>query len=93
MAVRDLLLEIGCEEIPARFMPEALRQLKEKTEKLLAEHYLDLEDVFVFATPRRLVVLVKKLAEKQPDREAKIKGPSREAAFDSEGKPTKAALG
>jgi glycyl-tRNA synthetase beta chain len=93
MAVRDLLLEIGCEEIPARFMPEALRQLQEKTEKLLAEHYLDLEDVFVFATPRRLVVLVKNLAEKQPDREAKIKGPSREAAFDSEGKPTKAALG
>ena len=75
MAVRDLLLEIGCEEI-GPFYAGCAETTQGKTKTLLAEHYLDLEDVFVFATPRRLVVLVKNLAEKQPDREEKIKGPS-----------------
>lgn len=93
MAVRDLLLEIGCEEIPARFISEALKQLREKAEKLLSEHYLSFEDVFTYGTPRRLVLLVKRLAEEQPPREEKIKGPSWEAAYDREGRPTKAALG
>jgi glycyl-tRNA synthetase beta chain len=93
MAARDLLLEIGSEEIPARFMPGGLRQLREKTGELLKEYHLTFEDVLTFGTPRRLVVLVKNLAGEQTAREEKIKGPSREVAFDSEGRPTKAALG
>ncbi|NMB40980.1 MAG: glycine--tRNA ligase subunit beta [Firmicutes bacterium] len=93
MAVQDLLLEIGCEELPARFMPGSLQQLKEKAAKLFAEHDLTFGKVHTYGTPRRLVLLVKKLADKQPAKEEKIKGPPREIAFDDEGNPTKAALG
>ena len=93
MAIQDLLLEIGCEELPARFMPGALKQLGEKAGKLLAENYLSFEDIYTYGTPRRLVLLVKNLAGEQLAREEKVKGPSREAAFDNEGEPTKAALG
>lgn len=93
MAIQDLLLEIGCEEMPARFMPGGLQQLKEKAFKLLTEHYLSFTDIYTFGTPRRLVLLVKNLPEEQLAREEKIKGPSKKVAFDSEGKPTRAALG
>lgn len=93
MTVHDLLLEIGCEEIPARFMAGGLKQLQEKTERLCREYRLDFGEVLTLGTPRRLVLFVKDLAEKQSGKEEKIKGPARQVAFDAEGKPTKAALG
>ncbi|MGI6308295.1 MAG: glycine--tRNA ligase subunit beta [Dethiobacteria bacterium] len=93
MVVHDLLLEIGTEEIPARFMPGGLKQLQEKAEKLFQEHRLDCGNVLTFGTPRRLVLLVKDLAGEQRSKEEKIRGPARHVAFDPEGNPTKAALG
>lgn len=91
--IRDLLLEIGCEEIPARFMPRGLKGLRETAGKILQENRLAYREIFTYGTPRRLVLLVKELAESQPHREEKIKGPSKEASFAQGGKPTKAALG
>ncbi|NMB35846.1 MAG: glycine--tRNA ligase subunit beta [Firmicutes bacterium] len=93
MAVHDLLLEIGCEEIPARFMNGGLKQLQEKAKKLCREYRLDFGDVSVAGTPRRLVLFIKDLVAEQRDKEEKIRGPARHVAFDQAGKPTKAALG
>lgn len=90
---RDLLLEIGTEEIPARFMPAILEQLKEKGTALLEEQHLSFNEAHTFGTPRRLVFYVTGLPVRQPDREEKKKGPARERAFDREGNPTAAALG
>ncbi len=90
---RELLLEIGTEEIPARFMPEILKQLTEKGAALLAEQHLSCGAVRALGTPRRLVLHVTDLVTKQPDREEKKKGPARERAFDQAGKPTAAARG
>lgn len=91
--VRDLLLEIGCEEIPARFMTGGLKGLKEIAGKLFQDNRLTYREVLAYGTPRRLVLLVKGLAESQSQQEEKVKGPSKEAAFDRNGNPTKAALG
>ncbi|HAP32010.1 MAG TPA: glycine--tRNA ligase subunit beta, partial [Firmicutes bacterium] len=89
----ELLLEIGTEEIPARFMPEILEQLKEKSAALLAEQYLSWSTMRTMGTPRRLVLHITGLAAKQGDREEKKKGPARERAFDHEGNPSAAACG
>jgi len=89
----ELLLEIGLEEVPARFLPEAERNLREMTAKRLAELDLSCESVRVFSTPRRLTLVVDGLAAGQPDREVEKTGPSKKAAYDEQGKPTKAALG
>lgn len=87
------LLEIGAEEIPARFITPALKQLREAAAKELAAERLEHGEIQVFGTPRRLAVLVKELALKQQDLREKKKGPAVKAAYDAEGKPTKAALG
>ncbi|NLT95585.1 MAG: glycine--tRNA ligase subunit beta [Clostridia bacterium] len=91
--MNDLLLEIGTEEIPAKFMPPALEQLKELAENKLNEARLNYQELSVYGTPRRLVLYVQGLPEVQPDLVEEVKGPSAKAAFDSEGNPTKAALG
>ncbi|MFZ5815185.1 MAG: glycine--tRNA ligase subunit beta [Bacillota bacterium] len=85
---RNLLLEIGTEEIPARFCGPALEQLKQNAVKALTEARLDFALVDVFGTPRRLVLYVKDLALIQRDVEMVAKGPARKVAFDAEGKPT-----
>ncbi|MDD2497397.1 MAG: glycine--tRNA ligase subunit beta [Desulfitobacteriaceae bacterium] len=90
---KDLLFEIGTEEIPARFMSPALKQMRELAENGLNEARLEYAKINVYGTPRRLALLVEGLAEKQTDLEMEVKGPSQKAAFDAEGKPTKAALG
>ncbi|MBP2017281.1 glycyl-tRNA synthetase beta chain [Symbiobacterium terraclitae] len=88
---RNLILEIGTEEIPARFCAPALEQLKANAVKALDEARLDYEVVDVFGTPRRLVLYVRNLALMQRDVEMEVKGPPRKAAFDAEGNPTVAA--
>lgn len=93
MAKRDFLLEIGLEEMPARVVPGAVRQLREKMAAWLAEVRLPHETIRAFATPRRLAVLVTGLAEKQDDLHQEIKGPPRNIAVDDSGAWTKAALG
>ena len=93
MDKKDLLLEIGTEEIPARFMPSAINQLGEIAEKSFADNNLSYENIKVLATPRRLVLKVRGLDSVQPDSEKESKGPSKKAAFDENGQPSKALQG
>ncbi|MFD1885404.1 glycine--tRNA ligase subunit beta [Paenibacillus wenxiniae] len=90
---KDLLLEIGLEEVPARFLRAAMNQLLDKTVKWLDDSRLAHGDAKVFATPRRLAVWVKDVAEKQEDITEDVKGPSRKIAQDESGNWSKAALG
>jgi glycyl-tRNA synthetase beta chain len=89
----ELLLEIGTEEIPAGFIGPALENMQKGLAAKLAEQKLHYDDILAAATPRRLTVCVKGLVQHQPDREEEFVGPARKAAFDNEGKPTKAAAG
>jgi glycyl-tRNA synthetase beta chain len=89
----DLILEIGLEEVPARFMPGALEQLEKKAQNLLNDNRLIYKSINTYGTPRRLTVLVNGLDSMQKDLIEEAKGPSKSVAFDSEGNPTKAALG
>ncbi len=94
---RDFILEIGTEEIPARFMQDALNQLKTKTGELIKENRFKVaatdDAVMVYGTPRRLVVYIKDLDETQESFETEVKGPAKKAAYDDAGQPTKAVLG
>ncbi len=91
--MKDLLLEIGTEEIPAGFMPSAIKELKENADKYLNEKRIQFNNIKVIGTPRRLVLLVEGLAEKQSDIEELVKGPAVKIAFDEEGSPSKAGAG
>jgi len=90
---KDFLLEIGLEEMPAKFAPGAVSQMEANARKFLAELRLTYKDLKVYVTPRRLALLVEALAEKQEDIREEAKGPAQKAAFDADGKPTKAAEG
>ncbi|HMY15727.1 MAG TPA: glycine--tRNA ligase subunit beta, partial [Polyangium sp.] len=87
---RDLLLEIGCEELPASFVEAALRALPELVHNKLTELRLAHGSIRALGTPRRLSVLVTRVAERQPDLEEDVTGPPTKAAF-KDGVPTKAA--
>ena len=87
------LLEIGSEEIPARFIPDAMQELAARAEALLREERLAWDGLRVLATPRRLALLVDQLDLRQPDRDCEIKGPPVSVAFDADGRPTAAAEG
>ncbi len=89
----NLLMEIGCEEIPSRFLPRAMGQLKTEAAALLADNRLGHGTIETWATPRRLVVLVSDLETKQTDLVEKVKGPPVDRAYDEAGQPTKALLG
>lgn len=89
----DLLLEIGLEEVPAKFMPPALAELKKLAEAQLTEQRIDYDEVVTYGTPRRIALVVKNIADKQRDLAEEAKGPAVKAAYDAEGNPTKAALG
>ena len=89
----DLLLEIGTEEIPAKFMPQSLAQLAKITKEKLDENRLGYGKIAVWGTPRRLSLYVYDLADCQSDLAEEVRGPAVKAAYDQEGKPTKAAVG
>lgn len=74
---KDLVFEIGTEEIPAKFMNRTLEQLKEIATKALLENRIGYKSLETYGTPRRLVLYVKDMAEKQEDLETEIKGPSK----------------
>lgn len=93
MATRDFLLEIGTEELPSRFVPPALEQLRDEMAAALGSWRLEFGSIRATGTPRRLVLLVEGLAEKQPDRRVEVQGPPKQACFDAEGRPTKALEG
>ena len=90
---KDLLLEIGTEEVPAHAMPGILDELAENAKKALDALRLEYKDVSTVGTPRRTALLVSGLSERQPDVESERRGPSVQAAFDADGNPTKAAQG
>ena len=90
---KDLLLEIGTEEIPARFMSGVLKQLKQVAAAKLTELRISCKEIQVLGTPRRLVLIVREMAEEQTDMRSENKGPSLKIAFDENGNPTKAAQG
>jgi glycyl-tRNA synthetase beta chain len=90
---KELLLEIGSEEIPAGFISPALKNMQKSMAASLAELELQYESIHTAATPRRLTICVDGLVAQQPDREEEFLGPARTAAFDQEGNPTKAAEG
>lgn len=87
------LLEIGTEELPYRFIPQAIEQLKSGFEKFLNENEIKFGNIDVFATPRRLAVIISDLAEKQPDIEKVLKGPIKKVAYDEIGNLTQAGKG
>ncbi|MGI9950798.1 glycine--tRNA ligase subunit beta [Moorellaceae bacterium AZ2] len=90
---RDLLLEIGTEEMPARVLPSVLAQLEELATELLKAERLNCQNVAAYGTPRRLILYVSGLAETQEELVREIKGPPARAAFAADGRPTRAALG
>lgn len=89
----DLLFEIGCEELPATFIEPALASLRQEAEQALAEARLRVGEVRVYGSPRRLALLALGLAERQTPRVTEVRGPAASAAFDAEGRPTRAAEG
>ncbi len=89
----DLLFEIGSDEIPARYMPQAINDLQERAAVSLKEARFGFDSLSVFGTPRRLVLYVTGLTEVSREAEFKVRGPSVKAAYDKEGTPTKALLG
>lgn len=89
----DLLLEIGLEEIPARFVLDAANQLADRVRELLTEQHIGFGEIHVYSTPRRLAVLVEEVNEKQDDLHEEVKGPAKKIALDENGNWTKAALG
>ena len=91
---RELLIEIGCEEVPASWLPPLTRQIGERVGAELAAARLDCPTPpESFGTPRRLAVRVARVADRQTDLEETLTGPPVQAAFDADGQPTKAALG
>ncbi len=93
MMGKELLLEIGTEEIPAAFLPKALEDMEEIIGKGLAENRIRHGEIRTMATPRRLFLAVDDVAEKQDDQVIEKLGPARGVAFDDAGNPSKAALG
>src|SRR5579863_6072229 len=93
-ATADFLFEIGCEEIPAGMLPEAMKELQVILEKYLSTHNLTQgSPIEVYGAPRRLVACCANLRAKQPDEMKEVQGPSKSVAYDPAGKPTKAAEG
>ena len=90
---KNLLLEIGTEEVPAHVMPGILKELKEHAQKAFRELRIDFEEIRTLGTPRRTALIVKGLAGRQADVSSENRGPSVKIAFDADGNPTKAAQG
>lgn len=93
MSTKELFLEIGTEEIPAGFIPRAMAEMEAIITRELANARLSFGEVKTLATPRRLALMVKGIPAIQPDAEITATGPSRKAAYDADGKLTKAAEG
>ena len=90
---RDLLFEIGVEELPAGYVPPALEQLERSVREGLSALRLESGALVTYGTPRRLTVLVRGVAAQQADFAEEAMGPAAKVAFDADGKPTKALVG
>ena len=90
---KDLLWEVGVEEIPARFLPPAIKQMEQLAREAFAGAGLSYDELHTYATPRRLTLAIAGLVEKAADVESEVKGPAKKAAFDADGQPTRALEG
>jgi glycyl-tRNA synthetase beta chain len=91
---KELLIEIGTEEIPAGYLDSAASELKSLTEAALKENRIGLGgEIVVYYTPRRIVLVCPGLDEKQEDYVQEVMGPPKKSAYDQNGNPTKAATG
>src|SRR5581483_11722580 len=91
---RELLIEIGCEELPAGWLPRLTNQIGEVVvEQLKAQRLAPESPAETFSTPRRLTVRVSRVPERQTDLEEVVNGPPVSAAFKPDGTPTPAAVG
>ncbi|WP_324717915.1 glycine--tRNA ligase subunit beta [Carboxydochorda subterranea] len=91
--MKDLLVELGVEELPARFVEIGRRQLVEALKRSLEQARLGCAECRGYATPRRLAALARGVPERQSEQESLVRGPSQRVAFDAQGRPTQAALG
>ncbi|MFC1884028.1 glycine--tRNA ligase subunit beta [Thermodesulfobacteriota bacterium] len=90
----ELLLEIGTEEIPAGYLANGLENLRRMAEDVFKDCRIDISgNVYVYGTPRRLVLIIEEISEKQHDLLQEMTGPPKNVAYDKEGNPTKAAIG
>lgn len=90
---KDILLEIGLEELPSRFVDSGQKQLEAKTAEWLEGKRISFDSIVSFSTPRRLAVLVKNAAGAQASLEKEMKGPAEKIAKDDAGNWSKAAIG
>ena len=90
---KNLLVELGLEEMPAYVVTPSMTQLRDKMAAFLTDNRLTFDKIEMFSTPRRLAVRVSNLSEKQADLTEDFKGPSKKIALDAEGNFTKAAQG
>lgn len=90
---KQVLFEIGIEELPARFIDDAEKQLRAKTETWLQENLLKYDTIKTYSTPRRLAIIIKQIASKQEDQTEEVRGPQLKIAKDDKGNWTKAAIG
>lgn len=90
---KDLLLEIGLEEMPAHVVTPSMKQLETKITAFLDDNRLSFSSIKAYSTPRRLAVLVSEIVDKQEDIQEEVKGPSKKIALDQEGNWSKAAQG
>lgn len=93
MSKHNLLIEIGLEEMPARFVTNSRIQLAEKIESWFTGHKIGFGEIVSYSTPRRLAILIKDVAESQEDIQEENKGPAKKIALDENGEWTKAAQG
>lgn len=89
----DCLIELGSEELPDSYINGAIASFERALRKLLQELHLPFEDTQIFATPRRLAILIKKLAEGTEDKYVEKRGPPLSIAFNEDGIATKAGVG
>lgn len=90
---KDLLIEIGLEEMPARFVSSSIEQLSARVQKWFLDNKIEFGDIQSFSTPRRLAVLVTDVSESQEDIQEEAKGPAKKIALDDNGNWSKAAMG
>jgi glycyl-tRNA synthetase beta chain len=93
MSKRDLLLEIGLEEMPARFITDTINQLELKVTDWLNGNKISFDIISSYSTPRRLALLIEGISEAQDDIHEEAKGPAKKIALDDKGEWSKAAIG
>ena len=91
--MKNLLFEIGVEELPASYVNSARDDIVRIISEMLVEAGFKLPKSYSFGTPRRLILFIEDLNKKQDDKELKVQGPPHDKAFDKDNKPMPAAIG